>query len=66
MIEKAQAKRAEQGDQDGAMKLQKAEKIGKEATLPAEMRDVAKEIKGGSRHVPTTPCGARMTTSSRT
>ena len=46
MMEKVQSKRAEQGDQESADKLQKAEKTGKDASLPAEMRDVAKEIKG--------------------
>jgi hypothetical protein len=45
MMDKVQAKRREQGDKDGAKKVKDAAQIGKDAMLPAEMREVADEIK---------------------
>jgi len=45
MMEKAQTKRGESGDKEGAQKLRKAQKIGKEALLPDNMKKVAKDLK---------------------
>jgi hypothetical protein len=45
MMDKAQEKRAQKGDKDGANRLRNAAKIGKNAMLPSEMRGVDKDIK---------------------
>src|SRR5438105_7868833 len=45
MMDKAQAKRKQDGDMDAAKKLRTAGQIGKEALLPENMKAVAKELK---------------------